>query len=122
MVFNTKAELAKRLIDGERWRVKGDNSVCRFDMEHSNPFVIRNIPMNSIWHYCDGKTEWEQVIEKKTKKVSLALFTYYDTTDANWTYPVLSEALTDFKAEYNDSYAKYHHEIPNTRYEIEIEE
>ena len=62
--FSSKEELAERLRAGEKWQLKGSSSVCYYDANEFNPYRYDNQPMDYVWDYCNGKTEWEQVIEK----------------------------------------------------------
>ena len=73
-VFKNKKELAERLVAGEKWKIKGKRSCFYLDSSRLNPFRFDNgydeAPMDSAWSKCDGKTVWEQVIDKpKTKTV-----------------------------------------------------
>ena len=70
-VFNTKKELAERLMAGEKWRVIDSVDYCYYCEECQIPFRFSDgIEMNTMWEYCDGVSVWEQVINKpKTKTV-----------------------------------------------------
>jgi hypothetical protein len=67
MKFNTKKELAERLMDGEKWRVVGHSFYCFYSEIDggSSPFRCSDgYAMGIRWNFCDSKKEWEQVIDK----------------------------------------------------------
>ena len=71
-VFNTKKELAERLMAGEKWRVVKTMGAgyCFYDEGYQNPWrsSYAEEAMQELWEYCDGYTTWEQVIDKPQTK------------------------------------------------------
>lgn len=62
------------------------------------------------------------LVNPKKKTVSLALFTCYDLTFKRWCTPYINESLEDYKTFFDSESYINHHEIPNTRYEQEVDE
>ena len=90
MKFNTKKELAERLIVGEKWRVVGGTGYCFYieNEDCSNPFRYGNTkfcqPILSIWSECNGETEWEQVIDKPKTKTKTVWFWKVKDVGDDW--------------------------------------
>lgn len=63
--------------------------------------------------------DFEYRLKSKKKTVSLAMFTC-QTNVNTWICPEIWESLDSFKED--NKYGHNHHEIPNTRYEIEIDD
>ena len=62
---------------------------------------------------------WEYRIKPKKKTISLAMFTCYRVCTDDWVMVNIDVDIEKFRNEYNEGFTN-HHEIPNTRYEIEV--
>lgn len=70
--FKTKAELVERLMAGEKWRVVGHEDYCYYDETRLVPFRYSGTGViHDSWGYCDGASQWEQVIDKQQPKQKL---------------------------------------------------
>jgi len=68
-----------------------------------------------------GET-FEYRLKPKKKTVSLALFTCQRKSDKQWINANIYETIEHFKEIYDCGIFMNHHEMPNTRYEQEIDE
>ena len=67
--FKTKKELAERLMAGEKWRVVGHEDYCYYDETRLVPFRYSGTGViHDSWGYCDGTSQWEQIIDKQQTK------------------------------------------------------
>ena len=66
--------------------------------------------------------DFEYRLKPKKKTIYLAMFTCYDLTFKRWCNPYINESLEDYKTFFDSESYINHHEIPNTRYEQEIDE
>lgn len=66
--------------------------------------------------------DFEYRLKPKKKTVQLAMFTCKNVVSTKWISPYVCGTLKEFKEYYNEEYFINHHELPNTRYEQEIDD
>jgi len=95
--------------------------------DNSAEIEIRCRDINTEWEWIDTNfinnydEAFEYRLKSKKKTISLAMFTC-QWENGKWEQPNVCKSLEDFKSNYNNLNVINHHEIPNTRYEQEIDD
>jgi hypothetical protein len=97
--FKTKKELAERLMAGEKWRVVGYEYYCYYDETRLVPFRYSGTGViHDSWGYCDGTSQWEQVIDKQQTKT--VWFWRVRNNNGEWLMPNFMDTEDEIRRSY----------------------